>query len=50
MTYKENVRLALESIKSNRLSTLLTALIIAIGLMALVGILTTIECDKTKYD
>jgi putative ABC transport system permease protein len=46
MTYKENVRLALESIKSNRLRTLLTALIIAIGLMALVGILTTIDAIK----
>jgi putative ABC transport system permease protein len=46
MTYRENVRLALESIKSNRLRTLLTALIISIGLMALVGILTTIEAVK----
>lgn len=46
MTYRENVRLALESIKSNRLRTLLTALIIAIGLMALVGILTTIDAIK----
>lgn len=46
MTYQENVRLALESIKSNRLRTLLTALIIAIGLMALVGILTAIDAIK----
>jgi putative ABC transport system permease protein len=46
MTYQENVRLALESIKGNRLRTLLTALIIAIGLMALVGILTTIDAIK----
>jgi putative ABC transport system permease protein len=46
MTYTENVRLALESIKSNRLRTMLTALIIAIGLMALVGILTTIDAIK----
>ncbi len=46
MTYTENVRLALESIKGNRLRTLLTALIIAIGLMALVGILTTIDAIK----
>ena len=43
MTYTENVRLALQSIKSNRLRTMLTALIIAIGLSALVGILTTID-------
>lgn len=46
MTYTENVRLALESIKSNRLRTMLTALIIAIGLSALVGILTTLDAVK----
>lgn len=46
MNYKENIRLALESIKSNRLRTMLTALIIAIGLMALVGILTTLDAVK----
>jgi len=46
MTYTENVRLALQSIKSNRLRTILTALIIAIGLSALVGILTTIDAIK----
>jgi putative ABC transport system permease protein len=46
MTYTENVRLALQSIKSNRLRTMLTALIIAIGLSALVGILTTIDAIK----
>ncbi len=46
MTYKENVKLALESIKGNRLRTMLTALIIAFGLMALVGILTTINAIK----
>ncbi|MBB6500905.1 ABC transporter permease [Pedobacter cryoconitis] len=48
MTYTENVRLALESIKSNRLRTMLTALIIAIGLTALVGILTTLDAVKTS--
>lgn len=48
MTYTENVRLALQSIKSNRLRTILTALIIAIGLSALVGILTTINAIKTS--
>ncbi|WP_421941100.1 ABC transporter permease [Pedobacter sp.] len=46
MNYRENIRLALESIKSNRLRTMLTALIIAIGLMALVGILTTLDAVK----
>ncbi len=48
MTYTENVRLALHSIKSNRLRTMLTALIIAIGLTALVGILTTLDAVKTS--
>ncbi|WP_199118645.1 ABC transporter permease [Pedobacter sp. ASV28] len=46
MNYTENVRLAMQSIKSNRLRTFLTALIIAIGLSALVGILTTIDAIK----
>ena len=46
MTYTENVRLALQAIKSNRLRTMLTALIIAIGLSALVGILTTLDAVK----
>jgi putative ABC transport system permease protein len=42
-TYKENIAIALTSIKGNRLRTSLTALIIAIGIMALVGILTAID-------
>jgi len=41
--YRENVRLSLESIVSNKLRTFLTALIIAIGITALVGILTSID-------
>ena len=48
MTYTENVRLAMQSIKSNRLRTFLTALIIAIGISALVGILTTINAIEKK--
>lgn len=48
MTYTENVRLAIQSIKGNRLRTFLTALIIAIGLSALVGILTTINAIEQK--
>ncbi len=43
MNYRENVRVAMQSITSNKLRTSLTALIIAIGLMALVGILTSID-------
>jgi len=48
MNYRENVRLAMQSIKSNRLRTFLTALIIAIGISALVGILTTINAIEKK--
>lgn len=46
MNYSENIKLAMHSINSNRLRTLLTALIISIGLMALVGILTTLDAVK----
>jgi putative ABC transport system permease protein len=42
-TYRENIAIALNSIGGNRLRTSLTALIIAIGIMALVGILTAIN-------
>ncbi len=45
-TYRENISIALQSISGNRLRTALTALIIAIGIMALVGILTAIEGVK----
>lgn len=45
-TFKENVEIALQSIGGNRLRTALTALIIAIGITALVGILTAIEGIK----
>src|SRR4051812_33282735 len=45
-TLKENIAIALQSIGGNRLRTSLTALIIAIGIMALVGILTAIEGIK----
>lgn len=48
MNYKENVSLAIQSIKGSRLRTMLTALIIAIGLSALVGILTTLDAVKKK--
>lgn len=48
--YKENVRVALQSVKGNKLRTLLTAAIIAIGLMALVGILTSIDAIKSSLN
>jgi putative ABC transport system permease protein len=40
---RENIREALKSVRSQLLRTVLTVLIIAIGIMALVGILTSID-------
>ncbi|MBA2422786.1 MAG: ABC transporter permease [Chitinophagales bacterium] len=48
MGLKENILLALSAIRSNLLRTVLTCLIIAFGIMALVGILTAIESLKTS--
>ena len=42
----ENNKIAINSIKSNLLRTILTVLIIAIGIMSLVGILTAIDALK----
>lgn len=44
----ENVRIALQSIRSNLLRTILTVLIIAVGISALVGILTAIDSIKNS--
>lgn len=46
MDLLENIREAFRSIKSNLLRTILTALIVSIGIMALVGILTAIDAMK----
>lgn len=43
MDIQENIKVAFGSIKANMLRTVLTSLIIAIGIMALVGILTSIK-------
>ena len=43
---KENIRIALGSIKTQLLRTILTILIIAIGITALVGILTVVSALK----
>ena len=43
MNLKENIKEGTKSIKANKLRTFLTATIIAIGIMSLVGILTAIE-------
>jgi len=44
--FKENLRIAISSIRSNLLRTVLTIVIIAFGIMALVGILTAIDSIK----
>ncbi len=45
---KENLKISIDSIKSNLLRSILTILIIAIGIMALVGILTAIDAIKNS--
>jgi putative ABC transport system permease protein len=44
--YFENIKIAIQAIQHNLLRSILTILIIAIGIMALVGILTAIESIK----
>ena len=44
----ENMSIALKSIRTNLLRTILTVFIIAFGIMALVGILTAIDSIKDK--
>ena len=46
--FAENIRIALQSIKGNLLRTILTVLIIAVGITALVGILTAIDSIKSS--
>ncbi|MFV0591400.1 MAG: ABC transporter permease [Draconibacterium sp.] len=46
--FAENIRIALLSIRSNMLRTVLTVLIIAVGITALVGILTAIDSIKNS--
>lgn len=45
---KENLRIAIRAIRSNRVRTILTICIIAFGIMALVGILTAIDAIKNS--
>jgi putative ABC transport system permease protein len=47
---RENIRMSLQSVRSHLLRTVLTVLIIAIGIMALVGILTAIESIKQSIN
>lgn len=46
--FYENIRIALQSIRTNLLRTILTVLIIAVGITALVGILTAIDSIKSS--
>jgi putative ABC transport system permease protein len=46
--FYENIRIALQSIRSNLLRTILTVCIIAVGITALVGILTAIDSIKNS--
>ena len=43
MSFRENIRVAINAVRSNMLRSILTILIIAFGIMSLVGILTAID-------
>ncbi|MBK9390787.1 MAG: ABC transporter permease [Bacteroidetes bacterium] len=46
--FKENLRISIRAIRSNKVRTVLTICIIAFGIMALVGILTAIDSIKNS--
>jgi putative ABC transport system permease protein len=46
--FRENLRISFKAIRSNKVRAILTMCIIAIGIMALVGILTAIDAIKTS--
>ncbi len=50
MNYQENIREGLRSVRANMLRSILTAVIIAIGITALVGILTAIDGIQAEVD
>jgi len=50
MNIIENIKEGLRAIQSNLLRTILTALIVSIGIMSLVGILTAVEGIKMSID
>ncbi len=50
MNVRENIREGVKSIKANTLRTILTATIIAVGIMALIAILTAIESMMSSID
>ncbi len=47
---RENIKIALSSIKGQMLRTIITVLIIAFGIMALVGILTSVDAIKNSIN
>jgi putative ABC transport system permease protein len=47
--FRENLKVSLQSIRTNRLRTILTIFIIAFGIMALVGILTAIDSIEKTF-
>ena len=48
--FRENLRIAIDSVRSNKIRAVLTILIIAFGIMALVGILTAIDAIRSSLD
>ena len=46
--FRENLKISIRAIRSNRVRAILTICIIAIGIMALVGILTAIDAIKSS--
>lgn len=50
MNIKENVKEGIKSIKANKLRTILTALLISIGITSLVGILTAVDGIQNSID
>jgi len=47
--FRENLKVSLQAIRTNRLRTILTIFIIAFGIMALVGILTAIDSIEKSF-
>jgi putative ABC transport system permease protein len=47
---RENVKVALKSIRSNKLRSVLTILMVAVGITSLLGILTATEALKHQVN
>ena len=50
MNLRENIKEGIKSIKANKLRTILTALLISIGITSLVGILTAVDGIQNSID